>query len=183
MSGDKGLKDENKAPAWSVPVEVAGVPEAGLHVEFEANEAARVAIAGLAGLTGVPKLHASFDLARRGAGVHVTGRVGAEIGQTCVVTLEPLTNTVDEEIDLVFLPGVPEPRAEGSAETEDEPPEPLVNGRVDLGRIATEFLMLGIDPYPRKAGATFDAPKADDDTVHPFAGLAALKKGPDGGRS
>ncbi len=40
----------------------------------------------------------------------------------------------------------------------DEPPEPLVGGTVDLGAIATEFLILGIDPYPRKPGAEFDAP-------------------------
>ena len=28
---------------------------------------------------------------------------------------------------------------------------------IDLGALATEFLMLGIDPYPRKAGAEFAA--------------------------
>jgi uncharacterized metal-binding protein YceD (DUF177 family) len=110
----------------------------------------------------------------------VTGRLIAEVGQTCVVTLEPLTNTIDEEVDLVFLPGAPEPLAEG--DTDEDAPEPLVDGRVDLGAIATEFLMLGVDPYPRKEGASFDAPKPEDDTPHPFAALAALKKDP-GARS
>ena len=28
----------------------------------------------------------------------------------------------------------------------------LVGGTVDLGAIATEFLILGLDPYPRKTG-------------------------------
>ena len=56
-------------------------------------------------------------------------------------------------------------------------PEPLIDGRVDLGAIATEFLMLGIDPYPRKPDAAFEPPAAaDDDTAHPFAALAALRK-------
>ena len=51
------------------------------------------------------------------------------------------------------------------------------DGAVDLGAIATEFLLLGIDPYPRKPGAVFDAPVAEDDpSSHPFAALAALKK-------
>jgi hypothetical protein len=37
--------------------------------------------------------------------------------------------------------------------------------------------MLGIDPYPRKPGAAFHAPKAASDPAsHPFAGLAALQK-------
>jgi len=181
MSGNKGLKNkEDAAPAWSVPLALTEVPETGLHLELEANESARGAIAKVAGLTGIPKLHASFDVARRGAGLHVTGRVTAEVGQTCVVTLEPVTGAIDEDIDLLFLPGAPEPVAVGDAEK--NVPEPLLDGRVDLGAIATEFLVLGIDPYPRKEGATFDAPETDDDTPHPFAALAALKKDP-GARS
>ena len=177
MSGNKRLKDKHDAPPpWSVPVEAAEVPEAGLHVELEANEAARAGIAKLAGLTALPKLQASFDVTRRGSGLHVTGRVTGEVGQTCVVTLEPLTNAVYEEVDLAFLPDAPEPLAEG--DPDEDAPEPLVRGRIDLGAIATEFLMLGVDPYPRKDGASFDAPQPDDDTPHPFAALAALKKEP-----
>jgi hypothetical protein len=42
--------------------------------------------------------------------------------------------------------------------------------------LATEFLILGIDPYPRKPGAEFAAPKAEDNREHPFAALEALKK-------
>ena len=57
-----------------------------------------------------------------------------------------------------------------------KPPEPLVDGKVDLGALATEFLMLGIDPYPRKAGAEFAPPKVEDAGEHPFAALAALEK-------
>ena len=53
----------------------------------------------------------------------------------------------------------------------------LRDGVVDLGAVATEFLLLGIDPYPRKPGAVFDAPPAGDPSSHPFAALAALKKG------
>ena len=39
---------------------------------------------------------------------------------------------------------------------------------VDLGAIATEFLILGIDPYPRKAGAEFAPVKADDGARAPI---------------
>ena len=45
-----------------------------------------------------------------------------------------------------------------------------------LGTIATEFLFLGIEPYPRKAGAEFAPVKVDDDSARPFAALEALKK-------
>ena len=47
---------------------------------------------------------------------------------------------------------------------------------VDLGAIATEYFLLGIDPYPRKPGAEFQPTGAGDGGAKPFAALAALKK-------
>ncbi|MGZ3360151.1 MAG: YceD family protein, partial [Xanthobacteraceae bacterium] len=59
----------------------------------------------------------------------------------------------------------------------EDAPEPLVGGMIDLGAIATEFLILGLDPYPRKPDAVFEAPPGGDEAAHPFAALAELKKG------
>jgi uncharacterized metal-binding protein YceD (DUF177 family) len=101
------------------------------------------------------------------------------VGQTCVVTLEPLTSEVDEEIDAMFSPDAP-PVPEATSGDEDgpaeDPPEPIVNGAIDLGTLATEFLMLGLDPYPRKEGVVFEPLIAPADPAdHPFAALKALK--------
>ncbi len=171
---------------WSVPVVVAEVPKTGRHVELMPDDATRQAIAKEASLVALPRLEASFDLARRGAeGLRVEGRVSATVVQSCVVTLEPIESEIDEPVDLVFLPQRPEPIEDGDDAgyhplDSEEPPEVLVNGTVDLGALVTEFLNLGIDPYPRKEGAVFDAPPAGDPASHPFAALAALKKGKDG---
>src|SRR5262249_59663916 len=54
-------------------------------------------------------------------------------------------------------------------------------GAIDLGAIAIEFLILGLDPYPRKPDAVFQGSAVGDDAAHPFAALAALKKGRGGG--
>lgn len=172
---------------WHVPVAVEDIPETGLHVELEAPEAVRQALVPVAGLRNLPELKAVFDLVRHGKDVHVEGRVEARVGQTCVVTLEPIENRVSEDVDLLFSPDVA-PAIEGETEIghttdEDELPEPLVGGAVDLGAVATEFLMLGIDPYPRKEGAEFKSPAADAEGAHPFAALAALKKPSGGGGS
>ena len=71
--------------------------------------------------------------------------------------------------------------AGGSAEEVSlDGPEPLTGAAIDLGAIATEFLILGIDPYPRKPGAVFEAPSSADRDATAFAALAALKKS-DGG--
>jgi hypothetical protein len=56
--------------------------------------------------------------------------------------------------------------------------ETLVDGTVDLGALATEFLILGIDPYPRKAGAVFEPPALPEPGGGAFAALAALQKKP-----
>ena len=158
---------------------VDDIPETGLHVEIEAPETVRNQLAALAGLRELPRLSAVFDLNRRVAGVHVSGQVSARVGQTCVVTLEPIETELEELVDLKFAPpldALPKADTPGLDVDGAEPPEPLSDGKVDLGAIATEFLLLGIDPYPRKAGAEFSPIKADDGSAKPFAALEALKK-------
>jgi uncharacterized metal-binding protein YceD (DUF177 family) len=168
------------APPWSVPVAIHEVPETGRHFDLVADERTRAAIAEIAELTGVPRLEASFDVTRHGReGLRVLGRVSATVGQACVVTLEPVENEIDEPIDLVFTPAAP-PGSDTEVEVPlEDAPEPLVGGAVDLGALATEFLILGIDPYPRKSDAVFESPAAGDleEEAHPFAALAALRKG------
>jgi uncharacterized metal-binding protein YceD (DUF177 family) len=156
---------------WSVPVALDDIPETGLHVEIEAPVAAREAMAKLASVRDLPQLSAVFDVTRRGAGAHVAGQIDALVGQTCVVSLEPIESKVEESIDVTFSPS-----ADAAASDGDEPPEPLIGGTVDLGALATEFLLLAIDPYPRKQGVQFAAPKADDGGERPFAALETLKK-------
>ncbi|MGA7490050.1 MAG: DUF177 domain-containing protein, partial [Xanthobacteraceae bacterium] len=137
----------------------------------------------------LPRLEADFEVTPHGhGGLRVVGRVSATVGQTCVVTLEPVENEIDEAIDVVFVPAaaLPATAAEEGGELEvpaEDAPEPLVGGRIDLGAIATEFLTLAIDPYPRKPGATFEPPSADGDSAHPFAALAGLKGRPHGKRT
>ena len=166
---------------WSVPVRRDDVPESGLHLDLVADEATRAAVAAAAGVRTFPRLAANFDVARQGAGLRVAGEVRATVEQTCVVTLEPLTNEVSEPIELIFVAGTAAAPGAEAAETIDpaaaDEPELLVDGVADLGVVATEFLLLAIDPYPRKPGAVFEAPKAADAGTHPFAALAALKKG------
>lgn len=176
---------EKTTSPWSVPVVVADIPETGLHLDIEAPATVLAAIAKLATVREVGPLSATFDLTRRGAGVHVEGRVRAKVGQTCVVSLEPMDTDIDEAIDLRFAPQAAAESAAAAADgyyadTSADPPEPLINGRIDLGAIATEFLVLGIDPYPRKPGAEFKAPKVEDTAENPFAALEALKKKPGG---
>jgi uncharacterized metal-binding protein YceD (DUF177 family) len=173
-------KKIRKEHLWSVPVALADVPETGRQFDLVADERARSALARALDLRALPRLEASFTVNRRGRdGLHVAGEVSATVSQTCVVSLEPLDSEVVEQVDLVFEPArqAQAGAAEDLAKQADEGPETLEGGIVDLGAVATEFLILGIDPYPRKPGAVFSPAPASttEGADHPFAGLAALK--------
>jgi uncharacterized metal-binding protein YceD (DUF177 family) len=180
--------------AWSVPVSLHDVPETGRRFELSADAETRAAVAKVAGLRDLSRLETFFDVTRYRDGLRVAGQVSATVGQVCVVTLEPIENEFEEAVDLIFDPGVatapadvPEEesktaRAKAAVQValDDDGPEPLVGDTVDLGALAVEFLILGLDPYPRKPGAVFDAPPAEVKGEHPFAALAKLRGGQGG---
>lgn len=178
-------RDPQRDP-WRALVNVAQIPDGGLHREIEADAPTRAVMAETAGLRDIASVRAAFDLSHRSGGrVHVAGRVLAKVGQTCVVTLEPIESEIDEEVDLTFAP-TDEIAPQIDVDDDDgestiaEPPEPIENGMIDLGRLATDALYLAIDPYPRKQGAAFEPQVAAvDPEDHPFAALKALQSGPD----
>lgn len=189
---------------FSRPLAVIDVPELGLEVSIAATAREREALAEADGLQALSRLEADLRVAREGVGgLRVTGELRADIRQTCVVSLEDFDSRVVEPIDVRFAPqasieapprdgrhwrerrqAAPEPKESKTsrhiADLDEEAPDPLVDGRIDLGAIVAEFLALGLDPYPRKPGATFAEPdeSAARETVSPFAELRkAFEKG------
>jgi hypothetical protein len=196
--------DSNLRPAFSRPLGVGEVPSEGLDLTVSATEAERQAIAAEHGLEGLAKLEGSFRVVPRGkGGLAVTGEMRARVTQICVVTLDPFDSEIVEPIDVKFAPatvpaeaGMPAgiasrrrrrgARLEGPAAAAvpavewegEDPPDPIVDGRIDLGTLAAEFLALALDPYPRKPGVEFEEPEAvadDPGGESPFSKLQALK--------
>jgi hypothetical protein len=163
-------------PMWHVPIRLDDVPETGRHLDLVADEAARANLVALAGLRALPRLEAAIDVVRHGNGLRASGRVSASVGQTCVVTLEPVESEVEEAFDVLFSAAAQGDRGGATQYDGDEPPEPLVDGVTDIGAVAAEFLLLGIDRYPRKPGAVFAAPVEEGGGAGPFAALAKIKK-------
>jgi uncharacterized metal-binding protein YceD (DUF177 family) len=165
---------------WTVPLAVTDVADSGRRIAIAADATTRAAVADVADVREISRLEATFEIARHGRnGLRITGKVSASVGQDCVVTLEPMQSEIEEPIDVLFV------APEKIAAAEDQDPlevdsgpdlEPLTGDSVDLGALATEFLLLGIDPYPRKPDAEFAGPQEQDDSPHPFATLAALKR-------
>jgi len=172
--------------SWSFPVVVGDLPEGGAEFDITPDEAARAELARFAGVLAVPSLRGRLEVRRSGKGAVVDGTIEGTVRQACVVTLEPFDNPFLETVSLRFSPHAP-----GAQESEIEidaaaadPPDPLLNGKVDLAAVIAEFLALTIDPYPRKPGVEFSAP---ENTVEkdpsPFAVLEKLKGRLDNGKA
>ena len=139
-----GEHEYNRHPAtpWQFPVALDDVPEPGERFELVADADIRQAVARTIGLRDLPRLEANLEVGRQGAsGLRVTGRVSATVGQTCVVTLEPLVSEIEEDVDLVFMPrsanGKPGEEAGVLANSADNT-EPLIDGQIDLGALASD---------------------------------------------
>jgi uncharacterized metal-binding protein YceD (DUF177 family) len=166
---------------FSRPVKVEALPRDGLDQTIEATPAERAALAREYGLADIAKLTAAFNLQRMGREVVVRGSIHAEVTQTCVVSLEPFAATLDEPVDVRFAPPKRErPGSKPGAETVvldgADAPDPIVDGKIDLGALAVEFMALGLDPYPRKPGAEFASPAADEPPDSPFDALARIAR-------
>ena len=102
----------------------------------------------------------------------VTGRLAAEVVQPCVVTGEPVAETVDFAIEERYV------RAASDDEevvVGPEDSEPLVDGCIDLGEIVAQSLALGVSSWPRTADAPDRFEAGDTSQTHPFAKLGSLK--------
>jgi hypothetical protein len=175
---------------FSRKIAVADLPEAGLDIVISADAEERQRLAELGGLVMVASLAANFHVAKEEMGrVRVQGALHACVTPVCVVSLEPFETNIDTEIDVEFAP-VASTVAPSWAQAESahsaaglgreaDMPDPIIDGQIDLGALAAEFLMLNLDPYPRRPGARFDdhgIAAGESETISPFAVLKRLKE-------
>jgi len=172
---------------FSRVVMLADVPPKGTEIRFKASEEECAALATRFDLQALSDFSGRAHMRPwRRVGLAIEGSFGANVVQTCVLTLERVENRVQEEFKLHFLPPAMIEKLESeAAEREiivdaasEDAPEPLEGEEVDLGELMAEQLGLSIDPYPRKPGAVLQVPEtASEAALKPFAALKALKKG------
>ena len=157
--------------------------------EISARESERLALAARFDLVALEGLMAEVRLRRIESGpiVRVEGRLFAQVVQTCVVSLEPVSNRIEEPFSLLYAPaGRLGPRKRGreaGSEERKEWPEPIEAGVIDIGEAVAQQLALALDPYPRKPGVRLEdvigkagRAKAGEAAESPFAVLARLAK-------
>jgi hypothetical protein len=161
--------------------------EDGEDYATEASPSEREAIAKLLELVGLEALrfHGKFHFGGEGR-LLLDGTLAARMTQTCVVSLDPIETALEVPVAGEFWP---QARIEALAETVDEAashgildwPEPIIDGRIELGALLYETLATGLDPYPRREGARFEWAESPGEAGSsgapgsPFAALSRLR--------
>lgn len=148
-------------------ISLATVSEAGLEKRLAASEPARAALVRRLGVIDLPRFSATFRLApRRGGRAYLLdAHLSAEVVQSCVVSLEPVAEEIEEDLRILFDrdmtpdPEMMGPPQEGLFEGEVTDFEPLDGGEIDIGEILCQFLALALDPYPRRPGLEANLPR------------------------
>lgn len=155
---------------------------AGLERRLVPDEDARKRIIKALDLASLSAFEADLKIVPGRVGWTLTGRVTATLEQVCGITLDPLPVEVDERfsVDLVEA-AEPEPD-EIEVALDDDAPDLVEDGRIDLAQYAVEQLALTLDPFPRKPGAEFVQPEEPAE-ISPFAVLKAFKARDDDGKS
>ncbi len=182
---------------WSYPVLSDDIVNKPQNIRFEANEEQCSALARRLGVDSLAGVVADL-VVRRNSGnmvVYIQGSVKARVTQNCVVSLEPIQGDVVEKFEAWFADAdqaVSFARAkqqmmsqkmgeETPILAEEEDPEPIIDGVIDFGELATQYLALAIDSYPHAEGVHYEV---GDDTVredasdirkNPFAKLKEWK--------
>ncbi|WP_296430346.1 DUF177 domain-containing protein [Yoonia sp.] len=148
------------------------------------NAPERKAIADALGIVAIKKLKFEGTLTPQGrSDWTLQAKLGATVVQDCVVTLDPVTTRIDEEIARAYMAEIPEIDAAELEMSQDDAIDPLPE-TLDLAQVMIEALSLALPSYPRSAGADLGkiavtapgiAPMSDDD-AKPFAGLGALRE-------
>ncbi|MEI6985087.1 MAG: DUF177 domain-containing protein [Rhodospirillaceae bacterium] len=191
-------------PEFSRPLAAESLPNAELVREIAASPGEAQALARRLELVAIGSLIATIRLCRVEGGrmVRVCGKLTADVVQSCVVTLEPVPAHIEESFSALFAPPELLPDSDGvifldTFALEQDQPEAMEGGIIDIGELTTQHLSLALDPYPRCPGTVFagfddhlagdgpagdgpagDGPAESDEAaaLTPFAVLAELKR-------
>jgi uncharacterized metal-binding protein YceD (DUF177 family) len=141
---------------------------------LEPDAAARARIVRALDLASLDSLTAELTVEPAAIGWAVKGRLRATLAQTCGITLDPLPMDVDQTFRQTFAETPDEDSDEVVVTLDDESPDLLEDGFIDLGQVVVEQLSLQLDPFPRKPGAAFVQPPEPTE-ISPFAVLKGLK--------
>lgn len=167
--------------AWHHPIKGAGTRD--VTVDREATPAECEALTSGLDIVSVEAFHARYAITAQSAGCFLmAGDFTARLTQACVVTLEPVVQTIAETFSVSFCPPgrIAQPDGKDRPILDEPDVEDLTGDTIEAGRVLFELLSASLDPYPRKGAAAFawKDPKTGPEVemqLNPFAALSKLK--------
>ena len=164
-------------------IDTPSLGEAGETFHYVANDIERASIANWLSLVALDRLEATVEaIPTDGGGVRLHAEFEADVIQSCVITLEPLSTRLQEAFEILYVLEIPRQISARTGEStvdvdlDVEEPELLVGKTIDAGAAIAEHLVLALDPYPRMPGAALEAKNGGAERAeHPFAALQTLK--------
>lgn len=163
------MSKNRQSREWSWKIDCGEIAKEKQDVTIRANEDARRAVAKRIGVRKIDSLEVTAGLYRQDGGhvIHVEGVITARLWQDCVVTLEPVVSDIRESFESFFADSDHVVTFSAASRRlrhknkdneipmldENEDPEPVENGEIDLGEVATQYLSLAVNPYPHAPGA------------------------------
>jgi uncharacterized metal-binding protein YceD (DUF177 family) len=143
------------------------------HIAADLDE--RAALARRFDLVLLERLEADVELLREPMGtILLSAAFAAEFAQQCIVTLDPVADSVSEQFQLRY--GPPEAEEMVPAGEDDPAFEPLDSESIDIGEAIAQEFSLALPPFPRTADAVIAAEPEEDKAEGPFAALARLRR-------
>jgi len=185
-------------PEWSHFIKMDEVEDKELSLHIAPDVEGRKNLAKRMGLVSLDDLQADIKIKRQNKRViKIHGSFSARVTQSCVVTLEPVQDHIEDTFEAWFADpdqAVSFARARhernkdmGGEEEfpmleEEEDPEPIIDGRIDVGEVVTQYLSLALNPYPhsKEARELLEKEEAENNLStkeNPFAALKALREG------
>jgi uncharacterized metal-binding protein YceD (DUF177 family) len=136
----------------SMPVPLARLGALAQDHMLEASAEQRAALARRFGIQSVDRLVARVAVERVPDGAWMSGRLEADVVQSCVVSGEPVPAHLVEELDLRFEPAPEVPELELDPDALDV--LHIEGDSIDIGEAVAQSLALALEPYPRADAET-----------------------------
>ena len=184
---------------WSHFIESNDIGEKPVSFEISAPEDVFPALCKRLDIHAIETLKAELNIHRNELNkvIHVQGKLYADLSQKCVVTMEPVDEHVENNFEAWFADQnqtvsftkakrerlSPKERNEQPMIEEAEDPEPVIEGKIDLGELIVQHLSLSLNPYPRLEGVAYESDKKELEDApegtydNPFAALKYWKAG------
>ena len=182
----------NATPEFSFLVDCNKIQKNGKSLKTKANASECLAIANRLSLLSLDSLKLKAFISRKSnETILVNCNFKAVYKQKCVISLKPIKKEIDCTFQRIYSSIIDEifehesePQKEYYENSQDfpDPPDPLVNGYIDIGESVAEQLSLELDPFPRIEGLSFKGFSSDqgeqisERSANPFAILKQLKK-------